>query len=79
MSDIDNLTTVEPGYRVAPALSRLADDLPLFSAAAAKVQAGQASAEPSAVEERLAAIQPDDLTPRDALEVLYELRQLLRE
>ena len=32
---------------------------------------------PSAVEERLAGISPDDLSPRQALELLYELKQML--
>jgi DNA mismatch repair protein MutS len=31
-------------------------------------------AKPSAVEERLRDIQPDELTPRDALKLLYELK-----
>jgi DNA mismatch repair protein MutS len=33
--------------------------------------------EPSEVEEALANIDPDDLTPRQALEELYRLKQLL--
>jgi len=32
---------------------------------------------PSAVEERLAALNPDDLSPRAALELMYELKALL--
>lgn len=35
------------------------------------------SAEPSAVEQALTAIDPDQLSPREALETLYRLRQLL--
>ncbi|HVJ51466.1 MAG TPA: DNA mismatch repair protein MutS [Aliidongia sp.] len=57
------------------ALSRLADDLPLFSAAR-KPAPAPAAAEPSAVETRLDSIQPDELTPRAALELLYELKRL---
>ncbi len=53
----------------------LADDLPLFSTHVAEAPA---SAAPSAVEEALSEIDPDDLTPRDALEALYRLRQLLK-
>ena len=34
---------------------------------------------PSALETRLAEIHPDDLTPKTALELLYELRGLLRD
>ena len=59
----------------AGALARLADDLPLFSAT---VRAA-APAEPSALETALAAINPDELTPKEALEALYRLKALLRE
>jgi DNA mismatch repair protein MutS len=37
----------------------------------------QAEAEPSAVETALAAIDPDKLSPREALDALYRLRGLL--
>ena len=37
-----------------------------------------ASLEPSAVERSLEALDPDDLTPRQALEHLYELRHMLK-
>ena len=56
----------------AGALARLADDLPLFSAAAKPL----APAEPSAIEAELARIYPDELTPKEALEVLYRLKSL---
>ena len=55
------------------ALAKLADDLPLFSATVPEATPG---AEPSAVEEALADINPDELTPRDALEILYRLKAL---
>ena len=59
-------------------LKSLADDLPLFSAAAA-----QAESEPAAtlsrVEEILAETNPDELSPRDALELLYRLRNELHD
>jgi len=63
----------------ASALARLADDLPLFAAATRpKPQAKAAEpAGPSPLEERLQAVNPDELTPRQALELLYELRGLL--
>jgi len=35
--------------------------------------------EPSAVEKALSELDPDDLTPRQALEQLYELRRLVEE
>ena len=56
------------------ALAKLADDLPLFSA---NVSAAAAEAAPSAVEEALAGINPDEMTPKDALEILYRLKRLL--
>ena len=55
-------------------VARLAEDLPLFSAAAASPAPRAA---PSAVEEELRRIAPDDLTPREALEAVYRLRALL--
>lgn len=69
------LQRLEQGEQ-AGALSRLADDLPLFSAAVARAQKVQTGT-PSAVEERLAEIRPDEVSPREALELLYELRDLL--
>jgi DNA mismatch repair protein MutS len=68
------LATLEKGEQ-ASALTRLADDLPLFSIA---VQAPSNVAEPSAVETALAELNPDELTPRAALEELYRLRSLLK-
>ena len=64
-------------------IHRLAEDLPLFSAALkrpAKVAAAveAAPAGPSAVEVALAGIDPDSLTPRQALEELYRLRGMVR-
>jgi DNA mismatch repair protein MutS len=53
---------------------RLVDDLPLFSAAARREAPKPAAADPLA--EAMAAIDPDDLTPREALEALYRLKGL---
>ena len=67
------LGTLEQGEQ-SGALARLADDLPLF---AAGVDSGpRAPAGPSPLEEELSRINPDELTPREALEVLYRLRAL---
>jgi DNA mismatch repair protein MutS len=54
------------------------DDLPLFAAArpSGLGTGGNDPAKPSAVEEALAAIVPDDLTPKAALEALYRLKAL---
>ena len=53
--------------------SRL-DDLPLFAAAARPAPTGVA--EPSALETALGAIDPDELTPREALDALYRLKAI---
>ena len=56
------------------AVTRLADDLPLFSAAAAETKPD----EPSELEQALAAIAPDELSPKEALELVYRLKELLK-
>ena len=48
----------------------LAEELPLFS----HVQPASASAEPHPLETALADITPDSLSPREALDLLYELK-----
>ena len=50
----------------------LVDDLPLFSAAAPRPGPVR-----SALEEKLSSIAPDELTPREALDLLYDLRRML--
>jgi DNA mismatch repair protein MutS len=69
------LQRLEAGEQ-ADAAARLADDLPLFSAARPKagLPAGAAAGE---VEKALKAINPDELSPKEALEALYRLRGLL--
>jgi DNA mismatch repair protein MutS len=69
------LATLEQGEQ-ASALTRLADDLPLFSAVIAQAAKPSGASEPSALERALAEINPDELTPKEALEVLYRLRAL---
>ncbi|MBL8707921.1 MAG: DNA mismatch repair protein MutS [Rhodospirillaceae bacterium] len=68
------LSTLEKGDQ-AGALTRLADDLPLFSVQAPSTAAIQAE---SAVEDALKGINPDELSPKEALEQLYRLRGLLK-
>ncbi|MEQ9260260.1 MAG: DNA mismatch repair protein MutS [Roseovarius sp.] len=51
------------------------DDLPLFSVAPKPVEPPKPRS--SAAEERLRVILPDELTPREALELIYELKSLL--
>jgi DNA mismatch repair protein MutS len=57
------------------ALARLADDLPLFSAALRR--ADPAPPPESAAEALLRDTRPDELTPRDALDLLYRLKALV--
>ena len=54
----------------------LVDDLPLFSAAA-RGAPPQPAAAPSEVERRLHELLPDELSPREALALVYELRGLI--
>jgi DNA mismatch repair protein MutS len=62
----------------AETVAKLADDLPLFSAARPKGGApARESAGPSEAEKALASVNPDELSPREALETLYRLRGLL--
>ena len=73
----DVLKTLETGEQ-SGAVARLADDLPLF-AAAPPHQPSVTPVDPSPVEETLAEISPDDLTPREALEELYRLKRIADE
>jgi DNA mismatch repair protein MutS len=66
------LKTLEQGEQ-GGAVARLAEDLPLFAASAA---AEPEAARSSALEEALADIRPDELSPREALEALYRLHAL---
>ena len=70
----DVLTKLEDSDRKNPA-SQLIDDLPLFQVAVRREEHRRAG--PSKVEEALKAINPDDMTPREALEALYALRKEL--
>ena len=71
----DVLTRLEDADRKNPA-SQLIDDLPLFQVAVRREEA-VGRREPSKVEERLKTLDLDDLTPRAALDVLYELKKTL--
>ena len=65
------LAALEKGEQ-AGAVAELADDLPLFTA----VQPSQAPAEPGALAQALREMHVDDLSPREALEILYRLKAL---
>jgi DNA mismatch repair protein MutS len=58
------------------ALARLADDLPLFSAARRRVEPPPPE---SAAEALLRQTRPDELTPREALDLLYRLKALVAQ
>ncbi len=64
------LARLEAGDRRAP-LEKTIDDLPLFS------RPPPPSAAPDALREALNAIDPDSLSPREALAALYELKSKL--
>src|SRR6185437_16115248 len=67
------LSTLEKGEQ-GSALTRLAEDLPLF--AASKPAAPPEMEEPSPLELLLAGLKPDELYPREALELLYKIKAL---
>jgi DNA mismatch repair protein MutS len=69
------LTKLEDSDRKNPA-SQLIDDLPLFQVAVRKEDARRGS---SKIEDALKAINPDDMTPREALDALYALKKKLGE
>jgi DNA mismatch repair protein MutS len=69
------LSELETSERERPA-ARLVDDLPLFSAATRRQTAPAQVAGPDPLREALTTIDPDDLTPREALEALYRLKRL---
>jgi DNA mismatch repair protein MutS len=69
----DVLGRLEKGGRSGE-MSELANDLPLFSAAPAARSAGPAG--PSAVDQALAEVSPDELTAREALDLVYRLKRL---
>jgi DNA mismatch repair protein MutS len=67
------LRALEEGREGHKPLARI-DDLPLF---AANAPVAAAANEPSAVEEELRKISPDALTPKQALDLLYALKEKL--
>jgi DNA mismatch repair protein MutS len=73
----DVLTRLEDADRKNPA-SQLIDDLPLFQVAVRREEAS-AKRGLSKVEEALKALDLDDLTPRAALDVLFEWKKSLKQ
>ena len=70
------LAVLEKGEQ-SGAVTKLADDLPLFAAAPSRPASGTAKPVESEVEKALASVNPDELSPKQALELLYELRRKL--
>ncbi|WP_275787979.1 DNA mismatch repair protein MutS [Pararhizobium gei] len=70
----DVLAKLEDADRKNPA-SQLIDDLPLFQIAIRREE--KARAGPSKVEEALKNLNPDDMTPREAMDALYALKKQL--
>ncbi len=72
------LDALEKGEREGGSAQRaLVDDLPLFSASARAPRAPTGLPERSRIEDRLAEVHPDELSPRAALDLIYELRALI--
>ncbi|WP_259781359.1 DNA mismatch repair protein MutS [Aestuariispira ectoiniformans] len=74
----DVLHTLEKGEQ-SGAVTRLVDDLPLFQAILDQPDPTPAEVPASVVEDTLKTIDPDDLTPKQALDRLYELKALLKD
>jgi DNA mismatch repair protein MutS len=83
------LKLLEKSGGKAPDGAALIEELPLFASAArprpeastlafAEGSSGLAPDAPSPLEEALASLNPDDLTPKAALEALYRLKELAR-
>ena len=64
------LTQLQTGQHGAADTANLIKSLPLFD----HVQVPKKSGLTAAIEAELAAIQPDDLTPREAIALLYRLK-----
>ena len=66
------LEALEKGDREGGKPATMIDDLPLFRATPPPASSRQKA---SAVEERLKSVHPDELTPMEALRLVYELKQ----
>ncbi len=76
------LAELEAGARAPPA-QRLIDDLPLFAASAAPLEAPPvreaAPVRADPLREALAALDPDDMSPKAALDAIYVLKRTARD
>ncbi|WP_284260645.1 DNA mismatch repair protein MutS [Roseicyclus amphidinii] len=71
----DVLEALEKGEREGGERKAVIDDLPLFAAAPVVARPVKQDG-PSPLQERLAAVHPDEMTAREALMLLYELKDL---
>ncbi len=74
----DVLAALERGEQNSPKAD-LVDDLPLFTAARPQGAAAPRAPGRSALDEALDEILPDDLTPREALDLIYRLKAAQRK
>ncbi len=72
------LEALEAGERQGTGQKAVIDDLPLFRVAPT-APPPRPAAKASVVEERLKEVLPDELTPKEALALVYELRELLAQ
>ncbi len=70
------LANLEKGKGSGAKPADIARDLPLFSATVAQVQAAPAAPHPAV--EALEGVNPDALSPREALDILYALKEKLK-
>ena len=71
------LEALERGEREGHSKQKaLIDDLPLFSAVAMSAPAPSTQSE---LEEALNAVQPDSLSPKQAFDLIYELKSKLKQ
>ncbi len=71
------LEALEKGEREGASQKALIDDLPLFSAAS--THPAPTPMQPSKLQEALAGIHPDTLSPREALDLVYRLKDLVKD
>lgn len=71
------LKALEEGDTSGSAKADLAADLPLFAAAPRPKSSGHQSGEPDPIHQALADAAPDEMTPREAHDLIYELRRKL--
>jgi len=75
---LHNLEQGGQGAAKGQKMDSLADDLPLFSALQAKVDQGSVNENSVTVkiEQILSDVFPDELSPRQAMDILYKLKKL---